>query len=374
MPPSMLTQFLRIAVYLLTLSFHAAVCADVVKLKNGKSFEGIIKKENSTEVTINIGLGTISIKKNQIASIERSESDNLTNQWQKQYFSKGKFVPNGLNDLADAFNTLESNRKLAAKAKTRNSLLQRRRSKLFKDLAGIKSEMAVIAQRLQQIVPTKNVDRYNNLVKRQNRLSSQSVILKTGLQDDSEEATTLRESIANYLQHLANFKIQLKDEKQKYSNPPEDEQVAYFFTTIDQHIRDFSTEFHDIEVPHEGNQGHMILTVRLNDKIDGRFLLDTGATFVTLSHSMARQLQLEISPQSQVSVSLANGSQVKAQPVVLKSVQVGEAKVNGVSAMVFPEAPNDGVDGLLGMSFLREFMISMDPTHKKLIFQKFEPQ
>ena len=374
MLPIIPNQYLKFTAFFLAFSIHTSLNADIVKLKNGKSFEGIIKKENSTEVTINIGLGTISFNKNQVATIERSESTTLQGQWQKQYFSKGKYVPPGLNQLADAFNTLESNRKLAAKAKNKNSLLQRRRTKLFKDLTNIKSDMAVIAQHLQQIVPADNVDRYNNLVKKQNELFSRSVIIKNGLQDDTEEASALRESIANYLQHLANFKTQLETEKKQYATPPADEQVAYFFSTIDQHVRDYSTEFQDIEVPHDGNQGHMILTVRLNDKIDGQFLLDTGATFVTLSNSMARRLQINLSSQNQIPVSLANGSQVNAQPVILKSVQVGDARVNGVAAMIFPEAPNDGVDGLLGMSFLREFMISMDPTHKKLIFQKFNPK
>ena len=365
---------LKITTALLALLIHAQVGADTVQLKNGKSFEGIIKKETRTEVTINIGLGTIAFKKDQIAAIKRSESEQLQGAWQRRYLSKGKYVPPGLNDLANSFNELEANRRLAMKAKTKNSLLQRRRTRLFKELTTTKSEMSLIAERIQSIVPERNVKLYNSLVKKQNRLSSRSVIVRNGLQNDTDEATTHRESIANYLQQLSNFKTELEGEKKNNPNRSGDDKVAYFFNTIDQHVRDFSTEFHDIEVPHDQRQGHMIITVRLNDKIDGKFLLDTGATFVTLSATLANRLNIKLSSRNQIPVTLANGSKVNAQPVMLKSVQVGDARVNGVAAMIFHEAPNEGVDGLLGMSFLREFMISMDPVNKKLVFQKFNPK
>ena len=365
---------LKITTALLALLIHAQVGADTVQLKNGKSFEGIIKKETRSEVTINIGLGTIAFKKDQIAAIKRSEPGQLQGAWQRRYFSKGKYVPPGLNDLANSFNELEANRRLAMKAKTKNSLLQRRRTRLFKELTTTKSEMSLIAERIQSIVPERNVKLYNSLVKKQNRLSSRSVIVRNGLQNDTDEATTHRESIANYLQQLSNFKTELEGEKKNNPNRSGDDRVAYFFNTIDQHVRDFSTEFHDIEVPHDQRQGHMIITVRLNDKIDGKFLLDTGATFVTLSATLANRLNIKLSSRNQIPVTLANGAKVNAQPVMLKSVQVGEARVNGVAAMIFHEAPNEGVDGLLGMSFLREFMISMDPVNKKLVFQKFDPK
>lgn len=374
MPCHKENMILKITTALFALAIPAQASADTVQLKNGKSFEGIIKKETKTEVTINIGLGTIAFKKDQIAEIKRSESEQLEDAWQQRYFSKGKYVPRGLNDLADSFNTLEANRRLAMKAKTKNSLLQRRRTQLFKQLTVVKSEMGLIAEQLQSIVPERNVKLYNSLVKKQNRLSGRSVIVQNGLQNDTDEATTHRESIANYLQQLSNFKTELEREEKKFPRRTDDDQVAYFFNGINQHVRDFSTEFHDIEVPHDQRQGHMIINVRLNDKLDGKFLLDTGATFVTLSATLANRLNLRLSSRNQIPVTLANGSKVNAQPIVLKSVQVGDARVNGVAAMIFHEAPNDGVDGLLGMSFLREFMISMDPVNKKLVFQKFDPK
>ena len=118
----------------------------------------------------------------------------------------------------------------------------------------------------------------------------------------------------------------------------------------------------------------MILTVKINDSTRGRFLLDTGASYVTLSPTIAQNLKLNYSPDAaSVPLTLANGATTKGQVVVLKSVAIGDASANNVVAMILPESPGDGLDGLLGMSFLRQFFIHIDPNSDTLILKKFNP-
>lgn len=367
--------------YMLFILLLAGVCtspgliADTVVLKNGKKFEGIIKKETSDGVTINIGLGTVSFNRNQIASIKRSKKQEIENNWQREFATRGKFVPAGLSNFAEQFYALESSRNIALKARAENIQLQHDRTNLFEEITAIQNEISNIASQFQSIIPEKNVNKYNQLVKKQNRLTSRAVIIKNALQNGNAQANTNRETISAYLTQLDDFKKGLSQEElqaKEWIQIP-DSKISVFFSSINQQIDKFSTEFQQIEIPHKGASDHMLITARLNDRIDGVFLLDTGATYVTLSSQMAQNLNLGLSGKNKISVSLANGSNVDAQPVVLESMQVGDARVDGVIAMVFPDAPHQDVDGLLGMSFLREFTIHLDPVNKKLVFQKFDP-
>ncbi|MCI0655335.1 MAG: TIGR02281 family clan AA aspartic protease [Methylococcaceae bacterium] len=369
------TSLLCLILFLGGHSLYPSALADTVVLKNGKKFEGIVKKETPAIVTVDIGLGTISFNRDQIAKVERSENQVIEENWQREFFSRGKFVPDGLHDFAEKFAALESSRNTAARVRGENSRIQRRRTELFNEINSIQNEISEIAAQFQSVVPEKNIQKYNSLVKHQNRLASRVVLINDKLQQDYDQSAANLEIISAYMEQLADFKNELALKKTEAKDQVQDagSKTAGFFSSIEQRIEQYSTEFQQIEVPHQGAQDHMLVTVRVNDRIDGLFLLDTGATYVTLSSEMARNLGLGLSGKSNISVSLANGSSVSAQPVILDSMQAGDAKVHGVIAMVFPESPHDGVDGLLGMSFLREFTIQMDPVNKKLVFQKFAP-
>jgi len=79
------------------------------------------------------------------------------------------------------------------------------------------------------------------------------------------------------------------------------------------------------------------------------FLLDTGATQVALSTSLARQLDLAAG--ARVQVQTANGPAIGYQSK-LNSVRLGSIEVRNVSALI-----TDGMEGnnvLLGMSFLKQ--------------------
>lgn len=79
------------------------------------------------------------------------------------------------------------------------------------------------------------------------------------------------------------------------------------------------------------------------------FLLDTGATQVALSTSLARQLGLAAG--ARVQIQTANGPALGYQSR-LNSVRLGSIEVHNVSALI-----TDGMEGsnvLLGMSFLKQ--------------------
>ena len=98
-------------------------------------------------------------------------------------------------------------------------------------------------------------------------------------------------------------------------------------------------------------QGHFSGRFRINGKpVDS--LIDTGATFVTMSETTARNLGYGGNElRFRYEVVTANGK-VKAARINLKSIEIGTVSVRNVDAMVI--RGKDLAYPLIGMSFLKK--------------------
>jgi clan AA aspartic protease (TIGR02281 family) len=104
----------------------------------------------------------------------------------------------------------------------------------------------------------------------------------------------------------------------------------------------------------------------------GFFLLDTGATFVTLKNTFAQKAKVQVDPDSIVQLHTANGitagKRGRAETIQLRSLQAKEVPI-----VVQDDAKGtygDGVDGLLGMSFLSRFKLTVDSRTVRLSARK----
>lgn len=88
-----------------------------------------------------------------------------------------------------------------------------------------------------------------------------------------------------------------------------------------------------------------------------RFLVDTGASVVTLPLSLARSAGINMENAKTVVVSTANG-RARASRVLLNTVRVGGVNANLVEAIVIEDARLPVA--LLGMSFLRRTNIRQE--------------
>jgi len=115
--------------------------------------------------------------------------------------------------------------------------------------------------------------------------------------------------------------------------------------------------------------------VRLPVSINGTrglFLLDTGATFVSLKSSFAQKAKVQVDPNSIVRLHTANGTNMakrgRAATIQLRSLQAKE-----VPLVVQDDAKGlfgEGVDGLLGMSFLSRFKLTVDARNVRISARK----
>jgi aspartyl protease family protein len=110
-------------------------------------------------------------------------------------------------------------------------------------------------------------------------------------------------------------------------------------------------------------RGHFVTMGSINGG-SVRFLVDTGATLVTLPASQARHLGIDYLHGQRGQMQTANGV-ATAYRVKLDTVKVGDIEVHGVDALV---SANDAMGvTLLGMSFLNRMEMRRDGQSMTLI-------
>lgn len=95
-------------------------------------------------------------------------------------------------------------------------------------------------------------------------------------------------------------------------------------------------------------RGHFSATGTVNG-LPVRFMVDTGASLVSLPSSVARQAGVNLAEATPVVINTANG-RARAQRVVINSLKLGQISANLVEALVVEDSALS--QPLLGMSFL----------------------
>ena len=126
----------------------------------------------------------------------------------------------------------------------------------------------------------------------------------------------------------------------------------------------------EIAVGRQGN--HLFANVVLNGKVNAKLLIDTGSSFVVLSPAIARGLNISMdAAKPDLKLTLADGGEVPGKMLKLDTISIGEARANDVqAAVIYQEAPFQGYDGLLGMSFLKLFKFEINMEKSSIILHK----
>jgi clan AA aspartic protease (TIGR02281 family) len=117
-------------------------------------------------------------------------------------------------------------------------------------------------------------------------------------------------------------------------------------------------------VPLRRDGNAMLVEALVGGTVRTRLLLDTGAEFTVLSTAAARRLALNLG--SAAVIPLRSASGVFFAPIIkVQSMTVGEATAYDVEVVVHDATP--GLDGLLGMSFLDNFLVTISTSDERLI-------
>ena len=122
-------------------------------------------------------------------------------------------------------------------------------------------------------------------------------------------------------------------------------------------------------VPFQRRGSAVLIPGEVNGVSVGAFVLDTGATFTSISSSVAQQLGLKTQGTGTVRLLTASGV-IQAPVVILDEVVVGGAVARLVPAVIhdLPGMPQNTI-GLLGMSFLERFKVNLDISSGLLLLE-----
>ena len=112
--------------------------------------------------------------------------------------------------------------------------------------------------------------------------------------------------------------------------------------------------------------GHYVATGSINGR-NAQFLLDTGATTVSVPEALARALELRYGPQ--LVIQTAAGP-TYAYHTVLREVRLGDIVLHDVAGIINPHM---GAEVLLGMNFLGRLEFSQRGDTLELIQREMGP-
>lgn len=124
-----------------------------------------------------------------------------------------------------------------------------------------------------------------------------------------------------------------------------------------------------IHVPVQRQGGSALVPARVNGEAVGMFILDTGASYTSVSTAVANRLGIPTSGGAVVRLTTASGV-IQVPLAVLEEVDIGGAAARHVPVVVhdLPGMPSH-VAGLLGMSFLERFRVNLDMASSLLILE-----
>ena len=133
-------------------------------------------------------------------------------------------------------------------------------------------------------------------------------------------------------------------------------------------VVNMATGKHVIKLTRRGNS--FTTNALLNRKVKTELIVDTGANDTVISASLAKKLGISLNRAQNVLCQVANGSTVSGKQINIKEVRVGGAKVYNVQAIVLDSGEMSNSPGLLGMSFLNNFIFKVDTEKELLVLQK----
>ena len=141
-------------------------------------------------------------------------------------------------------------------------------------------------------------------------------------------------------------------------------------TSFVQESNQDSSQDSDITIPLEKIGGSFVVQVNLNNERTAHLIVDTGASMTVLSTNIGIDLGiLGTTDNELLTVNTAGGS-VQVNMNYLSSLTVGNAQAHNVAVAIhdLPDIPEQ-IEGLLGMSFLKHFLITLDAEHARLILR-----
>lgn len=354
--------------------------AAIIHLKNKGKIEGVVKSESEGLIVVDMGFGTVTISKDDIEFIEHKAQETSA-------AIEGVGMKSGVvgasgelwKDTADLSRQLRNVKKKKIKAikyKSRHDRLKYKLVNLEREISFSNSKFENLNNRLRR-AKKDDVYAYNKLVAELNSVSARM----QKMTNDFKQTRSLKEKldpdvskyVSEYNKALHSLETEFstvyaKVKKNGFSNKDKEN----FYESLKDEIYNLKRDFIRREVKYVKRGNQVIVEVLLNNRVKASLMLDTGASCVLISRDVADRLGVkEGFGTGKGTFVVADGRKIVATTFVLRSVTVGDSTSNNVQAAISGESQGSGIDGLLGMSFLSNFIFRIDTKGNKLILEKF---
>ena len=147
-------------------------------------------------------------------------------------------------------------------------------------------------------------------------------------------------------------------------------ETELFLEGLRRAVDGMGADFSDDRIVTMRRGGSLLVDALINGRLTARLIVDTGASLTAISSRLAERLGVDFSGPGRNAVLIqADGSRIVGKAVVLDSIQVGQSTVERVQVVILPSVGSQE-DGLLGMTFLREFTVQIDSDNNLLLIKK----
>ncbi|MEK7232574.1 MAG: retropepsin-like aspartic protease [Elusimicrobiota bacterium] len=341
--------------------------ADVVYLKNGNRMEGEIIGRTATQITLDFGYGSTLLDKADIAKIVRADKTQALRTDMKlklRRYAAGLVVPKGGERLDKLYRAAQSTREKALDARTLSRDLDEEFTQLQESLPELKADYASQSADLGRVDAGSDPSAYNRRVGEINKIGASIQTAELRLEEIDRLKKVAGIQRHDYLENYRHLEDYVRGEGAGLLK-----QEAEYYAWLRDELAAMTSDFHRNEVPAEKDAGGVFVKVLLNGKVTVRLLVDTGASTTLLYKEAITRLALP--PDARVGVGesrVADGRTIKTDIHRLASMSVGRSEVKNVLVGSSPVS-EQGFDGLLGMTFLGQFIVRVDATHGRLILE-----
>ncbi len=115
---------------------------------------------------------------------------------------------------------------------------------------------------------------------------------------------------------------------------------------------------------------YMLVTALVNQQVPAQVHIEQRANYTILSVELAEALGIEITTRTS-EVRFELGGQTYAAPLInLPSLKIGGMEVRNIPTLIWDLSEYPGIDGFLGMTFLRHFQVEIKEQERLVILTK----
>lgn len=245
--------------------------------------------------------------------------------------------------------------KRAARASVALPVLQAGQRQLEAQLAAKNTELAAANPKIWR-------NKYNALLKEVNDLKGRLDANKAAVGAEERALAAAAPAAETYLNRVRQFEADFTARRNAFLASNEVTRAeAYLGRVEERSARHRKAVFKD-RPEHEKYGDHLVFRAFSGGKGPVKLMLDTGATHVVMNLEAAKRLGLKTSG-TPTKLQIGNGTTLEGELVIAPELKVGESVATRVSVVVTAVTDKmDGMDGVLGMSFLNQFRMEYNPA------------